>query len=222
MPKGKKITPEVEALIALTYRKHPKWKAPEIRNEVEAILREKNPDTDRGWPGLSIVQKVLAIARKNESDESITGDDRPWSIGTLDKYPLSSTEIPIVLDVWKYREEQINILKHEGFEVPEYNARTLTIREAKWAARLSQVFVSGTNKSIRDLSQFASIYAEMEVSNLLAGNMDIFNTYSTDAFIAGLEYPYHKDEKHIQEQYDEAVKPEVKQQTKKRRKTNEK
>ena len=50
MAKGPPITDGVEALIASIHQKHPKWKAPMVRNEVDHILHKNNPKLRAGWP----------------------------------------------------------------------------------------------------------------------------------------------------------------------------
>jgi hypothetical protein len=80
MAKGPIITNAVEAIIAAVYQKHPKWKAPEVRNEVSHLLRKDNPQIPSGWPSLSSVQKFvlnvwkLRVAR----EEGFTIREAKW------------------------------------------------------------------------------------------------------------------------------------------------
>ena len=124
MRKGPNITPEVEALIATVYDKHPKWKAPRVRVEVEFILRERDKSSPERWPSLSKVQKVLAIVRRKaqENLENPLSVDKPWSISTWDECPFSSEALPSILRLWVYKRERYG--------------HTLSKRCAKWAARL--------------------------------------------------------------------------------------
>lgn len=121
MAKGPIVTPGIEALIASVYDKHPKWKAPRVRMEVEFLLIKRGRRFPEGWPSLSAVQKVLAVVRKNLKKDSL--EDKPWSIGTMTDASLVPPEaLPTVLRVWVH-----NRLKW---------GTHLTIRQAKWAARL--------------------------------------------------------------------------------------
>ena len=71
--------------------------------------------------------------------------DKPWNLAALDKYPFffPLVALPAVLDVWKYRQE------HDS---------GLTIREAKWAARLSIV-----EPDIEKLLGLVSLYTGEEI-----------------------------------------------------------
>jgi len=159
MAKGPLMTPEIEAQIAKLYKDHPKWKAPEIRNFMERQLRETNPKLPKGWPGLSVVQKTLATVRKNI--QAINPEDRPWSIGTLDDYPIPPEALPKVLEAYKDHTTK-------GID--------LTIREAKWVVRLS-----ATQYSIPGLP---FIIARTELLYELIGKSPHFEYY--DRFLAGL------------------------------------
>lgn len=119
MPKGPSVTLSVQVLIAIVYEEHPKWKAPMVRNEVELILRDKNPELPKGWPSLSTVQKILATVRKREGE--VPEEDELWHIGTIKKFPISPEALSYVIPFWLNRCKQ---------------GRRFTIREAQWVARL--------------------------------------------------------------------------------------
>lgn len=163
MAKGPIVTPEVEALIASIYKKNQKWKAPKIHKWVKIILHKDNPKLPKEWPSLSKVQKVLATVRKANTPDP---EDRPWSMATLDDYPISPEAIPAVLEVWKSRIEQ-----KQGF----------TIREAKWAARLSAI---PRLKDIKRLSSRASQYARLELIYQLIDRP--FNSTMIDGLLCNL------------------------------------
>lgn len=161
MPKGPVITPEIETLITSVYRKHPEWKAPRIRNEVESILFEKKLGFPRGWPGLSAVQKVLATVRKNI--EKPSPEDKPWSMGTLGDFPIPPQAMSAVLNVFKLR-----LARGEPF----------SIRDAKWVSRFSSAIVpiwkhtamsGGCIEDVKMLSWFARLYAGTEADAEIAG-----------------------------------------------------
>jgi hypothetical protein len=118
MALGPLVTDKIEALIAKVYKDHPKWKAPKVREEVIYLVHRSDPKLPPQWPGLSIIQKVLAKARKPHPDPQ----DKPWSIATLDQYPIPPGALPVVLRTYKRHIEDGG-----GF----------TIRQAKWVSRLS-------------------------------------------------------------------------------------
>ncbi len=155
MAKGPIVTAEVEALIASVYQKHPKWKAKEVHNEVSSLLRKENPKLPSKWPSLSTVQKVLATFRKNIKETPIHPEDRLWSMGTLDEYPIPPDAIPSVVKVWKLREERLLGPLKAGYS--GLRKFSLTIRQAKWAGRLAHIV-----EDIELLSQFADKYAAIE------------------------------------------------------------
>ncbi len=140
------ITDEIEAIIGGFYYRHPTWKAWEIQKRVSQLLHKKKPDLPPNWPGLSAVQKVLAKVKKGNMPYP---QDRPWSMAALDTYPELKIESPspealsIVLKVWKSHMEQ---------------GQDFSIREAKWAARLSHLL-----KDVTKLSVQASQYARLEL-----------------------------------------------------------
>ena len=138
MAKGPIVTPEIEARIAAVYQKHPKWKAPTVRNEVEHLLHTKNARYPKGWPSLSTVQKVLAVVRKRADMPS--PQDEPWSLSTLDDYPIPPEALQRVLEEYKRCKEGGRFIDSDAFTVSPGDAFPyLTIRQAKWVARLSKV-----------------------------------------------------------------------------------
>ena len=149
MAKGPIVTTEVEFIIASVYQKHPKWKATEVRNEVSHILQKSNPKLPSDWPGLSTVQKVLAIVRKPQIDPQ----NKPWSMGTLNEYPIPPDAIPSVLKVWKHWDDMV---REVGLDKLAFDP-TLTIRGAKWAGRLAHVI-----DDIGVLAVWALQYASVE------------------------------------------------------------
>ena len=108
MAKGPIVTAEVEALIASVYQNHPKWKAPEVRNEVGFILRKNKPDLPSNWPSLSTVQKVLAIVRKKMKETPVDPLDKPWSTASMAEYPIPAEALPFVLRLWVWTAENLN------------------------------------------------------------------------------------------------------------------
>lgn len=158
------LTPDVKAFIAEWYYRHPKWTAPMIQVRVSQLLHQKNPNLPEGWPGLSAIRKVLTEVKKKVSEPSL--EDKPWSTATLDSYPIPPEALKAVLEVWKLR-----------IDSEEWNF-SFSIREAKWAARLS-----GLIKDTEELSTRANQYARAEILYQLIGHP--FESSGLDKLIMG-------------------------------------
>lgn len=122
MARGPIITDEVRTMVANFHIRHPRWKARIIREKIIQLLRRKDPNVPANWPGINAVQKILAEIRKREKELPINPQDKPWSATTLNEYPVSPEALPWVFQVWVHY--------NEALDMP------LTIREAKWTARL--------------------------------------------------------------------------------------
>ncbi len=126
MPKGPRVTPEIEQLIARVYIEHNGWTAKQVRNEVHERLKRENPaliQAHAKFPSVSIVEKKLAsLKTKGIAPQT---EDRYWTRVTLAQYPMPPDALPAVLKVWA------EALRKD---------KPLTIRQAKWAAQLCRVF----------------------------------------------------------------------------------
>ena len=93
----------------------------EFRDMKRTKLAEKIQAEVR-WPGnppkIEVLERKISRYRKQVIDYP---EDKPWSMATLDKYPIPPEAIPAVLACWKQRVRSRSIL---------------TIREAKWVSRL--------------------------------------------------------------------------------------
>jgi hypothetical protein len=151
MARGPIITEEVEEFIKQFKKRHETWKAWQIQKRVSQLLHKDNPSLPEGWPGLNAVQKVLAEM------PDIDPQDETWSVASLERYPIDPETFPRVFALLLYRFD-------------EYGDE-LTIREAKWASRLS-VFdyslVEGIGKNanpLEVLSFLSFAYAFHEIAH---------------------------------------------------------
>lgn len=143
MPRGAKLTPEVDDLIAKVCIEHPEWisKPKKIQEEVIRQL----PDALKvwggpNWPGRDVVQDRLR--KKIRPRLAVSRElDRPWCIGALVEYPIPPECLPAVLRVF-YAERRTDAATDEFFRrAYELGAEPyLTIRQALWIARLSPLF----------------------------------------------------------------------------------
>ena len=125
MAKGKPITDEVKAEIVKVYLKHPSYRAKEVQAEVHRRLRDQNPRISPDWPGLSTVQKTISPIRSLPQDP----EDSRWSIYTLAFSDISADALPVVLEAY-------------GLTIKWKLEKPLTVREAKWVARLYRVLTN--------------------------------------------------------------------------------
>lgn len=132
------IPRDVEILIFTEARRKPD----EPRKITAATLRQLIRDMGYAAPSRLTLEKMISRAR-NVSDP----EDVPWGVlNTKDDIPPEI--LPTVLEVW------MNVLSEE-------HQPPLTVRQAKWVARLCRLApISGT--SIRELLRYARIYAGHE------------------------------------------------------------
>lgn len=164
MSKGPHITEEVEKMLTGIYLANPGGGAAEIRGELLNGMKETGLDLIFGpdWPSLSTVSVHLKKIRKKYSAMSPESKylDRPWSMGTLVKYPILQECLPAVLRAF-YAERRTDVKTDEYFRIGyESGHQTyLTVREALWIARLSPLFkypTLGVSPSPeKDIAQYA-------------------------------------------------------------------
>lgn len=136
MARGPIVTPEVENYISQVYSLYDKkWKAIDVQKEVvynlnhDLALRKRlnlPSHLPPNWPGLNKVQRVLAKIRQYDKGHPSDPQDKPWSIASLEDYPIDPQSVPVVMHLYYYRLDK-------GYSKP-------TIREAKWVNRLGGVF----------------------------------------------------------------------------------
>jgi hypothetical protein len=90
MDRGPRVPDNIRLLIANIYqemrKKNPKIKAPAVREAVRCRLTEVPYP---GWPGLSVVQKVIIDIRKKEDKTHVSEQDEPWCMARLHGNELS-------------------------------------------------------------------------------------------------------------------------------------
>jgi hypothetical protein len=93
----------------------------EFRTMKRTKLAEKI-QSEVHWPGKSpeieVLERKISYYRKHAIDDP---EDKPWSMATIDQYPIPPQAIPAVLACWKRCVQSDTVL---------------TIREAKWISRL--------------------------------------------------------------------------------------
>jgi len=166
MAKGPIVTDEIAAFIAHVYDQHRTWKAKEVQREVSYLLRKKNPQLPKGWPGLSAVQKVLAKLRKPQPPNP---QDEPWSMASLEKYPIPPEALPTVYKAWLYCNVEADM--------------PFTIRQAKWIVRLYHLF---KEQSMDSLHAVVTSYVLAERAAELA-EVDFNSTFADLLLLAVLE-----------------------------------
>ena len=142
-----------------------------LADEILEQMRQSGGARGDKLPDRESIAKLISRARNHDDPQ-----DKPWSMATIDQYPIPPEALPAVLRVWKSRLE-----KDTGF----------IIREAKWVSRLSAL---QQEQDIEKLSFTANRYALVEkVSEL---QKDTGSTLSLDLLLVGLlevgrdEYPF--------------------------------
>jgi len=138
MPKGPYLTPRIRTLIADIYIEDCAIGPTKAREELLKRMKAEGLDTCFGpdYPGVSAVSKELKQLRQVDGSRPSKAKelDRPWHLLTLATYDISPEAIPYVMRVQATR---IQI----GFP--------LTIREARWVARLSLFVDSMIQKPLK-------------------------------------------------------------------------
>jgi hypothetical protein len=157
MAKGPLLNEGVKRLTAEIYLQHKDWRAKEVRKELHSRLRVISPNTPDNWPALSTIQAILKNIIDIDKLVIERGIDEPWSMGACVKYDMPQNAIDSLMEVWKY-----NLATGHIF----------TIREAKWAARLSSTFTQ-RKCHISALAAYSREYANREqIYELLSKPMD--------------------------------------------------
>ena len=113
-------------------------------------------------PEVEVLERYISWFRNHALDEP---EEKPWSMATLEDYPIPPDALPVVLEVWKHRIEQKLVF---------------TIREAKWTSRLYAVM-----KNNRDsLPLVASRYAHTELAHHMMKRS--FDSTGLDRLLMGL------------------------------------
>jgi len=154
MPHGPIITDSVKNCIARVYLEHQDWTSYKIHSEVHARLLKSDSQVIPGWPRLSTIQKVLARLRevKAKMYPALKWLDEPWDVTTMAKYEIPPQALPTVLKMAVHFQQTLG--------------RQMTIRELRWAVRLSSV------QDLRKLYDFILDYAQEERLAELTGRVD--------------------------------------------------
>jgi len=114
--KGKRarITQEGRTIIATKALAYPRIPRTELAEQLQGEFKREG----HGVPTIETLERRISWYRNHAQDDP---QDKPWSIATLDKFPIPTEALPIVLWVWFRQQER-------GYP--------LSIREAKWIARL--------------------------------------------------------------------------------------
>ncbi len=141
MPRGPEITDEVRRFIVETINEDPLRTVKEVTDLVQVRLQQVDHQIRPGWPGESIVQRILREMRQERLGKEPLGLDNSWSVGRLTEHDIPFKAVPKILTIQELR------VGHEP----------LTIREARWIGYLLSVF-----DDIMELAVWATLYANRE------------------------------------------------------------
>ena len=136
MPTNKKVSGDVRRQIVELFlemrRDDPGTNAAMVAEAIRTKLQKRNTRLLRdnpNWPSDSTVRKILVPVRGQVADP----DDRPWSLAELPSVDIPPEALPSIVRIWGFIEAADPAL------VP------LTIRQAKWIARLLALFTDEWN-----------------------------------------------------------------------------
>jgi hypothetical protein len=182
MPRGPKIDKNIERLIIRIHEENPDLIAKEVQAELwetkewKIIPPKSYPEN---WPGVDAIQKIIKEARDRKIRIGPDTKDRPWSLVSISRYPISPEALPFILRVWA-RSIEIN--------------NPLTINQALWVSRIYTLFkakaLGDSNHSLTSmLNNLKNIDRLRAVVNTLALNEKVFfNDYPND------DYPSNEDD----------------------------
>jgi hypothetical protein len=129
------------------------------------ITKRDDPRYDMSLPSLRKTQEILSEARTKYKDlpPHEAQYQKPWSLATLDNYPLPPESLNAVVHVWRYA---------------LMNGETLTIRQAKWISRVYKF-----QKDVTKLWIMSYEYAKREEVFKIS-NQPFFSTLNDDLRIA--------------------------------------
>jgi hypothetical protein len=164
MARGPKISDKIQQILIDIWLEHNEATAKEIK-----LLLDKKLGYE--GPGLSAIQKILAIVRekvrqkKENPSNQIDIKDRPWNLGQLKDFPIDPEVVPYLLSMQHKRKSE--------------SKKPLTVREAIWINRLYKI------TDINNLDWWAGMYALREKSTEITNtNID---TTDIDFLLANQE-----------------------------------
>lgn len=160
---GPWVTPQTERLIISIWmslsKEGKKHTAEEVLTASEAYIKANNRK-DIFLPKLRKFQTIIKDAKTQY--EHFSPDDKimqkPWSMATLDEYPLPPESLPAVMRAWRYA-----LITGEIF----------TIRQAKWASRIYEF-----QPDVTKLWLSSYEYAKREEAAILSKQP--FNSFNDD------------------------------------------
>jgi hypothetical protein len=150
MPRGPKIDKNIERMILQVHEANPDLTAKEVQTELWKTKEWKmipSKSFPENWPGVDAIQKLIKEARDRKIRTGPDFKDRPWSLVSLSKYPVSPEALPFILSVWA-RSMEIN--------------DPLTINQALWVSRIYTLFKAKALGDLKDTSKVGD--AELPLS----------------------------------------------------------
>lgn len=178
MPIGRKVPQRLKTRIREVFlemrERDPKTNATMVAYEIRKEEQARSPNTSKEWPSDSTVRKVIATVRKLEAErQSVMGvdvdlDERPWTLRALAFCDIPPEAVPDIMREW---------VQNAAYRT----ASPVTIREAKWIARLRHF---GFRRGSNDLYRTAKRYARSEYLSTLeeypTTREDAFEDWSAD------------------------------------------
>ena len=131
MPRGAKLTPEIEDLIVKVCIEHPEWLAKPSKIQQEVI--RQLPDSLKtwggpNWPGIDVIKDRLRKNIRPKLENIPTKSkrlDEPWSIGASVEHGIPPEASKDLFDIWRFSLAM---------------DRPISIRQAKWIVHIRNLF----------------------------------------------------------------------------------
>ncbi len=191
MASGQHLDDYVRYIVAAIHRDHSDWTAKRVHQALhDRLKREHYPRKSAAWPSLSAIQKQMGKIREAESERGLDPDpeDRPWCVVSLAKYDMPPEALPVVLEAWA---------KSLVANTP------LTIREAKWVARLVHI-VSDLDALVDRAMSYAAVEATMQEIGRYPTKPETFAKFlwDMDTFLYRDKQPHDPElERRLMEKY---------------------
>jgi hypothetical protein len=146
------LNSEVRHMISAICLAHPDWTARQVHAEIHRLLQERQyPRRNDEWPSYSAVQKLVTNLRRKSEGLPPDINERPWSLLAMSLdccSDITAEALPAITRAW---------------HIAYMTGTPLTIREARWIARLRTVV---EEEPLLFLA--AEKYAEAEMAMLVA------------------------------------------------------
>jgi len=140
MAKGPYLISRIKDILQEIYLANKQIKPTEARKDLLEVMKREGLNKIFGstFPSPSTVSKELKKVRDKDAERppALKELDKPWSIIAMPKHDIPPETLPVILKVWAYLEKN-----SDSEDRKEWLTKIMTIRVARWIARLYYVFM---------------------------------------------------------------------------------